>query len=393
VSAAGQRRRRLPSVLTAVATLLAFLAIFALWANRQLLDNDGWTETSSALLENDAIRTQVSGFLVDELYANVDVEGQIGEALPPRAAPLAGPAAGGLRELAERGTDRLLRRPRVQARWEEANRRAHAAFIKVVDGGGEVVSTGGGDVVLDLRELLAETQERVGVGGRAAGRLPAGAAQITVLRSDQLGLAQDLVHFFEALVAVLVLLTLGLYCLAVYLARGRRREALRACGVGLVVAGAGALVARALAGDALADELATTEAVRPAVEAAWTISTSLLEEAAAATVGYGIAIVAAAWLAGPGSLAVAARRAMAPYLREPLVAYGGLAVVVLLVLASAPTPATRRVLPALFLIGLLAAGLEALRRQAAREAVSAGSGGALHGGDGVADDLPVGGDE
>ena len=367
MSAESKRRRRLPQALIAVATLLAFLAVFAVWANRQLLDTDNWTETSSELLENDAIRGQVSLFLVDELYANVDIKGQIQQALPPRAAPLAGPAAGGLRELAERGTNRLLGRPRIQSRWEQANRRAHRELINVIEGGGDVVSTHGGDVVLDLKTLLSATQERVGVGGRAAQRLPADAAQIRILRSNQLGLAQDLVSFFEGLVAVLVVLSLGLYALAVYLARGWRREALRACDVGFAVAGAGALVLRSLAGGVVVDSLATTDGVRPAVEATWTISTRLLEEAAGAMLAYGIVIVLAAWLAGPTGAAVATRRALAPYLREPRFAYGGLAVVVLLLLAWGPTPSLRRVVPAMLLIALLTAGVEVLRRQTARE--------------------------
>jgi len=367
VRAAGQRRRRLSLVLVAVATVLAFLAIFAVWADQQLLDNDDWADTSSALLENDAIRGQVAGFLVDELYANVDVEGEISEALPPGAAAVAGPASGAISELADRGANRLLGRPRVQARWEEANRRAHAAFIKVIDGGGDVVSTGEGDVVLDLKELLAETQGRLGVGGRAAEELPADAAQITVLRSDQLALAQDIVRLIESLVALLVLLTVSFFALAVGLARGRRREALRACGAGLVVAGTGALIARSLAGDLVVDDVATTAAVHPAAEATWTIATSLLEEVAAATIGYGIVVLASAWLGGPSATAVATRRALAPYLREPRLAYGGLGVLVLLALASAPAPATRRVVPTLVMVGLLAVGFELLRRQTARE--------------------------
>ena len=77
MSAETKRRRRLPLALIVVATLIAFLAVFAVWANRQLLDTDSWTDTSSELLENDAIRQQVSLFLVDELYSNVAHEGQL----------------------------------------------------------------------------------------------------------------------------------------------------------------------------------------------------------------------------------------------------------------------------------------------------------------------------
>ena len=61
------------------------------------------------------------------------------------------------------------------------------------------------------------------------------------------------------------------------------------------------------------------------------------------------------------------RRQLAPYLREPRWAWGVFGVVVLALLAWAPTPALRQVVPALALIGLLALGVEALRRQTARE--------------------------
>ena len=368
MSAEPGRRRTLPLVLISLATLLAFLAIFAVWANRQLLNTDNWTETSSELLENEAIRTQIAGFLVDELYANVDVEAQIQAALPPRAAPLAGPAAGGLRELAERGATELLGRPRAQERWEQANRRAHTLLIAVVQGEDTgALSTSGGNVTLDLKELLTQTQERVGLGGRVAEKLPEDAAQLTILESDDLGFAQDLVDFFERFVVLIVILTFGMYALAIYLARGWRREALRACGAGFVVAGAGVLIARSLAGDIVVDALAKTASAHEAVEATWTISTSLLDEAATAMLGYGLVLLLAAWIAGPSNWAVSARRWLAPHLREPRIAYGGMAAIVLLVLLWSPTPATRKVLPALILIGLLGLGVELLRRQTARE--------------------------
>jgi hypothetical protein len=361
------RRRRLPLVLIGIASLLALLAIFALWANRQLLDTENWTETSSELLENDEIRGQISVFLVDQLYANVDVQARLAEALPKRVKPLAGPAAGGLKDLAVRGADAMLARPRPQERWEQANRRAHTRFMDVIEGGGDVVSTEGGNVTLDLKALLGQTADRVGVGGRAQERIPEDAAQIKIMESDNLELAQDAVRLLRAAAIVLVIVSLGLLALAVYLASGWRREALRASGFALVLAGAAALVIRSFAGDAVVDALASTAAVQPAAEAAWSISTSLLVEAASAAIAYGVVLVVAAWLAGPTAWAIATRRALAPYLREPRFAYGAWAVIVLILLAWGPTPALRRVVPALVLVALLALGVEVLRRQTARE--------------------------
>src|SRR5215213_2996971 len=361
------RRRLLPLTLITLASVLALLAIFALWANRQLLDTDNWTETSSELLEDDEIRGQLSIYLIDELYANVDVQAELAQSLPPRLQPLAGPAAGALQDLGVRGVDALLERPRAQALWEESNRRAHTRLLQVVeDDGGEAVSTEGGNVTLDLKALLEQTSERFGVGGRLADRLPEDAAAITLLKSDELELAQDGVRFLKALAIILLILSIGLLALGVYLARGWRRQALRACGISLVVAGAAALVARSMAGDAVVG-LAKTAAVEPALEDTWTISTSLLVEAATAALLYGIVLVFAAWLAGPTAWATPSRRGLAPFLREPRFAYGGLGVLVLLLLAWGPTPATRKVLPALLLVALLALAVEALRRQTARE--------------------------
>ena len=362
-----KRRRALPLTLITIGSVLAFLAIFAIWANRQLLDTDNWTDTSTQLLEDDEIRGQLSIYLIEQLYANVDVQAELADTLPPRLQPLAGPAAGAFQDLGVRGVDRLLERPRAQELWEQANRRAHRRFLQVVeDGGSDNVSTTGGDVTLDLKGILEQTQAQFGVGGRLAERLPADAAQLTILHSDELELAQDGVNLLKALAIILVILALGLMALGVYLARGWRRETLRACGFGLILAGVAALVARSLGGSAVVG-LAKTASVEPALENTWSISTSLLVEAASAAILYGIVVFFAAWLAGPTAWATSTRRALAPFLREPRFAYGGLALIVLLLLAWGPTPALRKALPALILVALLALGVETLRRRTARE--------------------------
>jgi Short C-terminal domain len=364
---AQRSHRKAGLALIVAASVLAFFAIFALWVNRQALNTNNFTDSSTKLLQNAAIRTQVAGFLGDEIFTNVDVAGEIRRALPPRLAPLAGEAAGALQQAAPSALDTLLQRPRVQNLWKEANRRAHRRLIQVVNGGGNSVSTQNGNVTLDLKSILAQAQQRFGVGGRLSQKLPADAAQITILRSNQLGFAQDSVHVLRALAIVLPAVAILIFALAVYLARGWRREALRATGLGLAFAGAGVLVGKTLAGDAVVNALAKTESVRPAVQATWTIETSLLKQAAVATLAYGVVVFLGAWLAGPTRLAVWIRGGLAPFLREPRFAWGGLAVIVLLLLVWGPTPATRQAVTALILIGLLVLGTEMLRRQTARE--------------------------
>ena len=94
---AAPRRHWYVTALVLVATVLAFVAIFSLWINRQALNTDNWTTTSGKLLENKAVQTQVATFVVNELYASVDVKAALASRLPTQLQPLAGPAAGGLR--------------------------------------------------------------------------------------------------------------------------------------------------------------------------------------------------------------------------------------------------------------------------------------------------------
>jgi hypothetical protein len=360
-------RSVLRSVLVVLGTLLAFLAILAIWVSRQALETDQWTKTSSELLESPAVQTAVAGYLVDQLYANVDVAGQVRSALPKRAQPLAGAAAGALRRGAEDVTRRALGRPRVQELWEAANRNAHRQLVNVIEGGGTTVSTQNGTVTLNLKTLLDDVAQRTGVGSRVAAKIPPSAAQIRIVRSNQLATVQKIGKALKPLAAVLVLLTLACFGGAIALGEGRRRRVLRAAGFALIFAGAAALVTQKLLGDQVVSDLSSTASVQPAVADVWRIGTSMLREVAQATIAYGVVVVIGAWLAGPMGLAVSLREWMAPYLRDWRIAYGVTAGVILLVLLWGPTEGTRRPVTALVLILLLAGGVEALRRQVAHE--------------------------
>jgi hypothetical protein len=362
------RRRPLGIALVALASVLAYVAIIAIWVDRQALNTENWTRASSEMLERPVVRARVAGFLVDELYANVDVQAEIREALPERAQPLAGPAAGAVRNLAERAANEILARPRAQQAWEEANRSAHELLLEVLEGGGPILSTTGGVVVLDLKELLAELQRRTGVGGRVADRLPADSAQIEILRSDELELAQDAFTALRALPIIAVALSLALFGLALALAPRWRREATRGYGIGLVAAGAAALASRGYGGDAIIGSLVPTAAGMPAAREVWEISTALLEQAAGAAIGYGLALIIGVWLAGTTRPATAVRRVAAPYLREPAIAWTAFAVLAAaVVLWWAPTPALRNPITAILLVVLFGVGFEALRRKTKRE--------------------------
>jgi len=121
------------AALLVVGTLLWTAFGLGLWANRQALETDNWVETSGELLENEAVRTALAVFIVDQLYDSEAVKDRLEEVLPPRLDGLAAPAAAGLKEIARRNAPRVLGSAAALNAWEAANRTAHRELLTIVE--------------------------------------------------------------------------------------------------------------------------------------------------------------------------------------------------------------------------------------------------------------------
>jgi hypothetical protein len=364
----GRARRRIVKALVVLGSVLAFLSVFAIWVERQALNTNDWVETSGRLIQDEQIRSAVGSYLVDQLYANVDVEKELEGILPGETKRLAGPVSGGLRQVAGSGAEEVLKSSTAQELWKDANRAAHEQLLAVLENKKEAVSTANGEVTLNLGGLVTNLADQVGIGGQLAEKLPPDAGQVTILRSDQLKAAQDIVAGIKGLALLLSLLTLLCLGLAVYLSKEGRWVTVLFCGIGLVAAGFAAIVFRSVAGGIVVDQLVTEESVKPAAEAAWSIGTSLMVSIATTVIVFGVLAGVAGWLGSPTGSAKATRRFMAPLLRDyvPYV-YTGLAILVCIYFLSSSTQNLRSFLTTLIVGGFIALGIHQLRRQTEEE--------------------------
>ncbi len=361
-------RRRLVNTLVVFGSLFAFLSVFAIWTERQALNTDDWVQTSDRLIENKEIRAAVADYLVDQLYANVDVEQELEGILPGDLKELAGPASGGLRQVAGDGADQVLRTSTAQSLWQDANRLAHEELIAVLEDEKEALETNEGKVTLKLGTLVTNLADEVGIGSKLAEKLPPDAGQVTILRSDELKTAQDVVIAIKGLALALSLLTFLTLGLAIYLARDGRWVTVLFCGIGLAAAGFAVIVARSVAGGIVVDQLVSEESIRPAAEAAWSISTSLMVSIATTVIVIGALFGVAGWLGSPTGSAQASRRVLAPVLRDHAAyAYATLAILVSIYFLLAPAHNLRTFLTTLLVAALAAFGIHELRRQTVEE--------------------------
>jgi hypothetical protein len=361
-------RRRGVRLLIILGSVLAFLAILSVWIERQVLNTDDWVATSAELIENETIRTAIADYLVDELYANVDMEAELEDILPKDLKGLAGPAAGGLRQGAGQATERILRSKTAQALWETANRAAHRELVVVLEGGDERVSTEDGVVTLDLGAMLRDLGSQIGLSDSLTSKIPAEAGQVEILRSDELKTAQQVAQAIKGLALLIFLLSLACFGGAVYLSRNQRWVALLMTAIGLISAAFAVLILRRIAGGLVVSQLVEDPGVRPAAEAAWSIGTSLLASIAVSVIIFGCFLAAASWLASPAPTSRQARRFLAPGLRDQQAYfYGGLVVITGLYLLISPGHNLRSLITVLVIVALIALGIRELRRMTMSE--------------------------
>ncbi len=377
---ASRKRLVLARAFVIIGVVLGTISLASGYLRWQVFDSGTFEETAAQLLASEPIRQQVAGTLVDQLYANIDVQAELEAQLPAEQQGLAAPLAAALRSLGERTAYQLLGRPRVQALFVAAATNARQQADNALSDKLGPVETQNGVIVLNLHEAVIALGSQLSFLGELEGRLPENAGVIEIARADKFETAQELTSLFRSGAAILPFLALAFAAAGIALARGRRRLELRAFAIGAIVGGVLLLVVRNVAGGFVVDSLATSTAVEPATQDAWDVLTELLASGAWTAVILGIGGLFGVWLSAPEGSGAAARHALAPvFARRPLgysVVFGGY----LLLLLWQPTAQFGRLQPIVVFGLLLVIGYEALRRLVLTEepeASTASAGGRL----------------
>ena len=188
--------------------------------DRQALDTNEWVSTSGKLLEDKAISDAVATYAVDELYANVDVTAVIKQRLPPDLQPFSAPASAGIRQFATQAAQQAIDSPRVQQAWRDANRIAHRQLVSILKGNNEAVSSQNGKVVLNLRPLVLQLADRIGLKKQLNQRLPPDVGQLEVADSKDLDTARTVVKIIVGLAWLFTFGSVALFGLAATWRRG-----------------------------------------------------------------------------------------------------------------------------------------------------------------------------
>lgn len=280
----------LVALLLAIGTLAAIAAAGAWWIDRQALSTPRWTTTSSRLIANGHVRTAISDYAVREAFAGNGIDAALGHALP---SDIARHTRSELHHAASRLVDELLSSGPGRRAWRDANRSAHAQLVASVND-----SNRRAGITLDLAPLLHDLLHRLArtpvarsiPGGEQVLGAPAHAARLQVATPDRTRTVAGWLRPVRTLVWALPLGALVAFVLAIMLSGWRRAVTFTRVGYCLVLAGAVVLVARALAGPAVANGAVSSATDRRGVRAAWSIATGDLRTAGVAALVAGVIV-------------------------------------------------------------------------------------------------------
>jgi hypothetical protein len=157
--------------LIVLASVVLVISIIASWVQRQVMDTNEFKNTTDQILQDADVQQALATYTVDQLYTNVDVQGQIQKELPSAAKPLALPVAAATRQLATNAAERALASPQVQSLVSTAIAGAQQQFVSLIRDKNDYVSTTGGNVTLDYGSVVADLATRLGVNPQTIGKL------------------------------------------------------------------------------------------------------------------------------------------------------------------------------------------------------------------------------
>lgn len=251
----GALRRAATIALVVLGCLSLTAATIAVWANRTLLETDGWVETVGPLGSAPAVTTALQPRITEAVFSAVPAQQLITEALPEDRAFLAVPLSAAIERFVDDEVGAFLASDAWSQLWVEANTVAHDRALAVLRGDSEAVQIEGDAVTLNLLPVINRVlgqlenvasgvlgqdvdlptitsgdvpeQARERLNSALGVELPEDVGQIPVYNAEELILAQQALQLFDQTLVLLVIVTPVLLIAAIWLSTNRRATILQ----------------------------------------------------------------------------------------------------------------------------------------------------------------------
>jgi hypothetical protein len=308
-------RRIASALLIFLGSILAPLAVIAVWTKATITNTDQFVTTMAPLASDPHVQAAVTNRVTNQITSKIDVKGIVESALPPRAERLAAPIESAFEGFVHATVSKVVTSPAFEKIWTASIRASHRDAVALLTGtGNRSVSVQGNELTVDLSQLVSNVKDRLVANGvTAAERIPTNAVpdkkvpliELKNIQKAQAGFSLLNTIGFWMPVIVLILLTGG-----VLLSR-RRRPAIIRCAIYVAI---GMIVLLLLLSGARAyvlHEVQAKDLSSPAAASTYDIIIRFLRQSTKAVLTLSILVAAAVIVTGPGARATAIRHAVA----------------------------------------------------------------------------------
>jgi len=202
---------------------LILLAVgnLAFWARFTLLNTNGWVTAVGPLSKDPTVSSILSQYVVGELFAEIDIEQSLEEALPPELQMFSAPLETGIQQLADNTVTSLIQSDAFNTVWVGVNRAGHTAIIAVLKGEGDRLYMQDGQLTLDLSDVYNFVENKFGITDLDL--VPAASGgKLVLMESQQVAYMQEIVSNLNTFGLLLPLLGILALIIAWFVSLWRR---------------------------------------------------------------------------------------------------------------------------------------------------------------------------
>ncbi len=217
---AGHRGWRLFGVsLFALIGILGFVAAdLGLWANRNIVSNDGYVRAISPLPHNPAVQSALVQAAHTQLVEQVDIPAAVSQVLPEQAAFLATPLSNAISNGVKTALAKVVDSDKFASVWVNVNQRAHNRLVGIV-----TKASGDGTITVnELYQYLGSQVTNSKLQSILSKPIPDKYGQIQIAQASWLPAAHDALQVIKWSVPIGILI--GVIGLGAALAIARRRR-------------------------------------------------------------------------------------------------------------------------------------------------------------------------
>lgn len=192
------------------------------WAGNTIVKSDRYVAATAPIIRNPSVQNALATNINQKLFAQVDVNRVVSQALPPRAGFLAPVITDQVHQHSQDAIKKVLARPQFQDRWNAAQEHIHDRFIKLVDEHGSDGSINVSEVYTDVSQQLVHTN----LAFLANKPLPAKAGQIQLLKGKWLSVLQRTIQHIDTWRLLALGLLIIFSFIGIWLSARRRRTAI-----------------------------------------------------------------------------------------------------------------------------------------------------------------------